>query len=112
MGTAYWRVPFDTAAYVLISQTPAQPQGRPSPDEPVRTEQAVWIHLYDGRRFWPIVALENVEGRCRDWDNARHALKTSGRRPLVLAHYDTPAHHAAQVMAQALGVDLWLDVRS
>jgi hypothetical protein len=41
----------------------------------------------------------------------RSTLKTPGRRRLILAHFDSPAHHAAQVMAQAMNADVWLDVR-
>jgi hypothetical protein len=111
-GIARWRLPFDSIAYVLVSQTPAHAEGRKHADDPMNTVQDVWVHLYDGSRFWPVVGLERVEGRCHQWDEARAALKTPGRRHLKLAHYDTPAHHAAQVMAQALKVDVWLDVRS
>ncbi len=111
MGTTLWRVPFDAAAYILVSQTPPHPEGRENSGEPVSTTQDVWIHLYDGRRFLPVVSLERVEGRCRDWSSVRHTLKTPGRRRLILAHFDSPAHHAAQVMAQAMDVDVWLDVR-
>jgi hypothetical protein len=112
LGAVRWRLPFDSTAYVLVSQTPPRPEGHPRADEPMATAQEVWLHLYDGHRFWPVVELGRVEGRCQDWDNVRHRLKTPGRRALKLAYFDTPAHHAAQVMAQALNVDVWLDVRS
>jgi hypothetical protein len=111
-GGVRWRLPFDALAYVLISQTPVRPQGRKHPGEPMRTVQDVWIHLYDGSRFWPVVEMERVEGQCHDWETACQTLKTPGRRRLKLTAYDTPAHHAASVMAQALDVDAWLDVRS
>jgi hypothetical protein len=111
-GGVRWRLPFGALAYVLISQTPARPQGRKNPGEPMSTVQDVWIHLYDGSRFWPVVDMERVEGRCHDWENACQTLKTPGRRRLKLADYDTPGHHAALVMAQTLDVDVWLDVRS
>jgi hypothetical protein len=110
-GTTLWRIPFDAVAYVLVSQTPPHPESREDSGKPVATTQDVWIHLYDGQRFVPIVTLERVEGRCHDWSSVRHTFKTPGRRRLVLAYFDTPAHHAAQVMAQAMGVDIWLDVR-
>jgi hypothetical protein len=41
----------------------------------------------------------------------RRTHATKGRRRLKLAHYDTPAHHAALAMAAAIGVDAWLDIR-
>jgi hypothetical protein len=111
-GGVRWRLPFDSITYVLISQTPARPQGRKHPGKPMSTIQDVWIHLYDGRRFRPVVGLEHIEGECHDWENACQTLKTPGRRRLKLADYDTPGHHAALVMAQTLDVDVWLDVRS
>jgi hypothetical protein len=109
-GRVRWRVPFGAAAYVLVSQTPAQAQDHPKPFQPVRTVQTVWIHLYDGNRFWPVAELEEVEGRSRNWETVRTEQKRPGRRPLVLAEYDTPAHHAAQLMAQTLHTDVWLDI--
>ncbi len=112
LGLVRWRVPFNAITYVLISQTPAQTQGRKRAGEPVNTLQDAWIHLYDGKRFWPVVALERVEGRCHDWDIARAVIKRPGRRPLKLARYDTPAHHAALVMGRALDTEVWLDIRS
>jgi hypothetical protein len=111
-GTIRWRVPFNKITYVLISQTPPQVQGRKHAGEPVNTLQDVWIHLYDGERFWPVVALERVEGRCHDWAAARTVLKIPGRRPVKLIRYDTPAHHAALVMGRALDTEVWLDIRS
>jgi hypothetical protein len=111
-GMTRWRVPFSAISYVLISQTPPQGQGRKHAGDPVTTLQDVWIHLYDGQRFRPVVALEHVEGRCHDWDTARAVIKTPGRRPVKLARYDTPAHHAALVMGRALDTEVWLDIRS
>lgn len=111
-GIVKWRLPFDALAYVLVSQTPAHFQGDGRPGKPVSTTQDVWIHLYDGRRFWPVAELAHVEGRCQDWETTGQTVKTPGRRRLDLMNYDTPAHHAAFVMAQALNVDVWLDIRS
>ncbi|MBN1202928.1 MAG: hypothetical protein JXJ20_13850 [Anaerolineae bacterium] len=106
-----WRLPFDSIAYLVISQTPARAQGRPKRNQPMRTAQDVWLHMYDGQRFWQIAALGRVEGQCHVWSAVRMAQKQRGRRPLELAHYDTPAHHAAQVTAHAIGTGLWLDIR-
>jgi hypothetical protein len=109
-GRMQWHVPFGEAAYVLVSQTPAQAQGSPKPLQPVQTVQDVWVHLYDGARFWRVAALEEVEGQSHNWETVRAEQKRRGRRPLVLAEYDTPAHHAAKLMAQALRTDVWLDI--
>jgi hypothetical protein len=106
-----WRVPFEQVAYLLISQTPAHSQGRKDRDGPMRTVQDVWLHLYDGHAFWPLADLEHVEGLCHDWDVTRQHQKKRGRRKLHLSHYDTPAHHAAQLLAKTLDTDLWLDIR-
>ncbi len=122
MGRTRWRVPFDAVQYVLVSQSPAHPEGRThapkppadQPDDPVtppmRTAQDVWIHLYDGRAFRQVVALEHVEGYSHSWAAVQSAQKAPGRRPLSAADYDTPAHHAAQLMATALDAEIWLDI--
>ena len=110
-GHTRWRVPFGAVSYVLVSQAPARPQGRKRPGEPMRIAQDVWLHIYDGRRFWPVVALERVEGESANWETVRTRQKKQGRRPLSLADYDSPVHHAARVMANAIGTDVWLDIR-
>jgi hypothetical protein len=109
-GRVQWRVPFGAVRYVLVSQTPARTPDTPKPFHPARTIQDVWIHLSDGQRFWLVASLEEVEGQSRDWETVRAEQKKQGRRPLVLAEYDTPAHHAAQLMAQTLHSDVWLDI--
>lgn len=110
-GTTRWRVPFDRVAYILLSQTTPRPQGRKGKDGPMRVMQDIWIHLADGERFWPVVALGQVEGTSAQWDDVRARLKQAGRRRLRLAELDTPAHHAAIHMARALGTPLWWDIR-
>ncbi len=110
-GQQHWRVGFDEIAYVLVSQTPIRPEGRTKPMQPVHTAQDVWLHIYDGGQFWPVVELGRVEGQCRAWEQVRQSHKIKGRRHLTLAFYDTLAHHAARVMADAMQVDVWLDIR-
>jgi hypothetical protein len=110
-GQPVWRASFDQIAYVLVSQTPIRPEGRSQPSEPMNTAQNVWLHIYDGDRFLPVAELGQVEGRCHAWERVRQSYKTRGRRRLTLAFYDTPAHHAAWVMAGAMQVDVWLDIR-
>lgn len=110
-GRTVWRVPFDRLDYVLVSQTPLRPQGRTTGQRQIKTQQAVWLHLSNGERFWQVVALKEIEGTCHNWERVKHTYTTTGRRPLKLAHYDTPAHHAARVMARAIGADVWLDIR-
>ena len=111
VGGPKWQLSFDDVEYVLVSQTPARSQGRSRPDLPMRTGQEVWLHLYDGQRFWEVVALERVEGQSQDWDRVRHSQREKGRRRLRLRDYDTSAHHAARVMADTLTTHVWLDIR-
>jgi hypothetical protein len=108
---ARWRVPFEAVDYLLVSQTSAQPQGREDKNAPMPTSQQVWLHVYDGHTFRELVALGEVEGRSHAWDTVRIRQRKEGRRALILSHYDTPAHHAAQVIAAATDSDVWLDVR-
>lgn len=122
LGRTRWRVPFDAVRYVLVSQPPAHPEGlvraskkqaepgeQPAPP-PMRTTQDVWIHLYDGQVFRQVAALERVEGYSHHWPAAQSAQKVPGRRHLSAGDYDTPAHHAARLLATTLGADLWLDI--
>jgi hypothetical protein len=110
-GQQRWRVPFDEIAYVLVSQTPIRLEGRDDTTQTVNTSQDVWLHIYDGAQFWTVAELGRVEGRCWAWEHVRRTYRTKGRRHLKLALYDTPAHHAACVLANAMGLDVWLDIR-
>ena len=110
-GRVRWRVSFDAISYVLVTQTPARAQGRAAADGTASTLQDVWLHLAEGNRFWPVVALEAVEGKSHRWDVVRNRQKQPGRRALRLADYDTPVHHAARRMADVIGTELWLDIR-
>lgn len=110
-GKVRWRVPFDAVEYVLLSQTPAQPQGLRHKDEHTPITQDVWLHLADqGEHFYEVVALEQVEGVCHHWHEVKAQQKMRGRRALRLRDYDTPAHHAARVLAETLNVPLWVDI--
>ena len=110
-GRERWRLPFDAVGYVLLSQTPAQPQGLRHKDEHTPITQDVWLHLADqDEHFYEIVSLEQVEGVCHRWDEVKVQQKTRGRRALRLRDYDTPAHHAARVLAETLHVPLWVDI--
>lgn len=103
-----WELPFDTVAYVLVSQTAPRAQGHVRSDQPVQIAQDAWLHLYDGARFYPLGALGRVEGETRLWPAVSQA---SGRDALQLAAYDTPAHHAAQTIADLLGCRASVDTR-
>jgi hypothetical protein len=106
-----WRIPFDQIGYLVISQEPARPQGRSKKPDVMRTVQEVWLHLYNGERFIPVAELGRIEGQSHGWDTVRKLQKVKGRRRLRLSHYDTPAHHAALIIARAAGFEVWLDIR-
>lgn len=110
-GRVCWRVPFNQINYVLVSQTPARAQGLRRKQDHTPISQDMWLHISDGARFYEIATLESVEGQSRAWDTARSRQRIPGRRVLRLAEYDTPAHHAAYVMAELLGTAVWLDIR-
>jgi len=110
-GVVRWRVPFDAVKYLVLTQTPARVRGRKRPDRPVPVGCDTWLHVYDGQRFLPIVDLLRVEGKSHVWPLVERLQAQRGRRALDLAHYDTPAHHAAQMIAGALATDVWLDIR-
>jgi hypothetical protein len=110
-GQVRWRLPFNQVAYVLVSQTPARPQGFRRGRDHTSIHQEIWLHLSDGTRFYEIAALEHVEGQSRAWDTVRSRQRIPGRRLLRLNEYDTPAHHAAYVMAEMLDTAVWLDIR-
>lgn len=110
-GRVRWRLPFEAVQYVLLSQTPARAQGHADSDGAVRVAQDAWLHLYDGRRFRLVAALGRVEGTASNWEAVRAAHKKPGRRRLSLSDIRTPAHHAARLMAETLGADVWLDIR-
>ncbi|MBN2304278.1 MAG: hypothetical protein JXQ72_07375 [Anaerolineae bacterium] len=111
LGGARWRVPFNAIEYLLISQSPARPQGRSEAGDTMRLVQEVWLHIYDGVRFREIVALGSVEGQSAQWDRVRRSHKRKGRRRLWLRQLDTSAHHAARLLADALDTEVWLDIR-
>lgn len=106
----HWRVPFDKIEYVLITQSSPRAQGRRRRTDPMRIAQEVWLHVFDGNDFYEMVDLETVEGQSWVWDTVRTHSHSQVRRGLQLAHYDTPAHHAAQQIAEMINVPVYLDL--
>ena len=105
-----WTVSFSEIDFVILSQTQARPQGRRQRTDPMNIAQDVWLHLAKGETFYEMVALGNVEGRSLMWDIVRRHHHNAVRRPVHLAEYDTPAHHAALHIAERIGVPLYLDI--
>lgn len=110
-GRVQWRVPFESILYVLISQTPAHSQGRKKQDGSAPMIQDVWLHVYDGNKFWQIAELKNVEGISHRWDSVRASQKRHGYRRVDLSDYDTPAHHAVRLMEKVMQTESWLDIK-
>ncbi|PJF44465.1 MAG: hypothetical protein CUN55_03830 [Phototrophicales bacterium] len=104
-----WRLDFDSIQYLLITQEAPRPQGRRRSTDPMRIVQDVWLHIYDGQRFYLLAQLHDVEGQTFDWDNVRTHGRTKTRRALQLVEYDTPAHHAAQQIADIIKVPVYID---
>jgi hypothetical protein len=77
----------------------------------MRISQEVWLHIYDGRRFWPLAELGRVDGKCHAWETVRKLRKKDGRQRLRLAYFDTPAHHAARLVGKTLDAAVWVDLR-
>jgi hypothetical protein len=105
-----WRLSFDNLEYLLITQTPPQPQGRRRRTDPMGIAQEVWIHAFDGENFFLIADLSTVEGKSWVWDAVRKHNRSHVRRGLQLAQYDTSAHHAALQLAEQIGVPIYLDL--
>lgn len=105
-----WRISFDNLEYLLISQSPPQPQGRRKRTDPMGIAQEVWIHVFDGEKFFLIADLDAVEGKSWVWDAVRKHSRSHVRRGVQLAQYDTSAHHAALQIAEQVGVPIYLDL--
>jgi hypothetical protein len=106
-----WRVNFSEIDYVVLSQSPARAQGRPKHTAPMNIALEAWIHIgVTGGKFYQVADLETVEGRSWVWENVRRHTHHAIRRPVYLAEYDTPAHHAALHIAERLKLPLYLDL--
>ncbi len=105
-----WRIGFDAIQYLLITQDPPRSQGRRRAQDPMRIAQDVWLHAYDGHRFYLLAQIEDVIGQSYDWEAVRMHGRTKTRRALQLAEYDTPAHHAAQQIAAIIEVPVYMDL--
>ncbi len=100
--------PYEGIEYLLISHVLSRREASPSHD-PIAYDRIwpeVWIHLYSPRRgFINICYTGHTEGRVRS------GLSLVERRPLNLAEIDTPAHHAAHIMAEMIGVPAFVEAR-
>ena len=92
-----WSLAFDSVDFVLLSQTAPRPLGKARDDGAMRTAQDVWLYLYDGDQFWPVVTLGRVDGKSHTWEYPRPAEAT--RPPCCAWPITTPAHHAAHAMS-------------
>jgi hypothetical protein len=116
--------PYEGLEYVLVSHIAGRREASPSApivsaddyDEFGRTRPRmitydrfwpeVWIHLYSPRRgFINLCYVSVIEGRVRSGMTFRE------RRPLNLTEIDTPAHHAALITAQMIGLPVYVEER-
>jgi hypothetical protein len=76
----------------------------------MRIGQDVWLHVFDGEKFYLLSVLVGVEGKSWVWEIVRQHAHHPIRRRLQLAEYDTPAHHAALQIADRIGVPTYVDL--
>ncbi|MBX3080632.1 MAG: hypothetical protein KF716_03295 [Anaerolineae bacterium] len=96
--------PFEGLEYVLISHTLVRKQNADA--ERMIAAMEVWLHVYSPRRgFIQVCNSEHIEGYLK------RNLKMESRRPLDLGEIDTPAHHAAAHVAQAIGIPVYYEER-
>jgi len=100
--------PYEGIEYLLISHILSRREAGSSTD-PIAYDRIwpeVWIHLYSPRRgFINVCYTSHTEGRMRS------GLSLDERRPLNLAEIDTPAHHAAHLIAEMIGVPAFVEAR-
>lgn len=96
--------PFEGLEYVLISHSITRQQ--PIDDHLLLAILDVWVHVYSPRRgFLLVCSTDNVEAqllRKSDY-STRHALS--------LRDTDSLAHHAAQHLAQDIGIPAYVEER-
>ncbi|MCC7449707.1 MAG: hypothetical protein IT324_19970 [Anaerolineae bacterium] len=100
--------PYEGIEYLLISHILSRREAGSSTD-PLSYDRIwpeVWIHLYSPRRgFINVCYTSHTEGRMRA------GLSFAERRPLNLAEIDTPAHHAAHLIAEMIGIPAYVEAR-
>jgi hypothetical protein len=104
------QTPFESLEYVLVSHVitrkSAASDDENAPGMVNQISAETWIHLYSPRKgFIELCYAEGVEGQMRA------DLKVSERQPLDLADIDTPAHHAALIMAKEIGIPTYIEER-
>src|SRR5262249_1652954 len=102
--------PFEGVEYVLIShminrrEVTAATVAEQATHDRILAE--VWVHLYSPRRgFINLGYIGQIEGR------ARSGLKFETRQPLRLSEIETPAHHAATIVAREIGIPIYVEQR-
>jgi hypothetical protein len=111
VGIVDWRTPFEEVEYLLLSQNPAQPQGRRHREDPMQISHDAWLHLYTRQGFHLLTDHEDVVGQSWQWELIRRRDSSEERLNLDLSEYDTPLHHAVMHMADRLSVAAYIDIR-
>jgi hypothetical protein len=97
--------PYEGLEYVLVSHIAGRRETSANSTDD-RFWPEVWIHLYSPRRgFINLCYVNVIEGRVLS------GLTLRERRPLNLAEIDTPAHHAALITAQMIGIPAYVEER-
>jgi hypothetical protein len=101
--------PYEGLEYILVSHVLSRRDRSSAEMNRVAYDRILaetWLHLYSPRRgFIPICYAEHTEGRIRS------GLAFDQRRSLSLGEIDTPAHHAATIMAEMIGIPAYVEER-
>lgn len=101
------QAPFESLEYVLVSHVIGRKSENTNaavPRDHIWAE--IWIHIHSPRKgFIQVCYDDSVEG-----EMVRN-LDFSNRRPLSLYEINTPAHHAAAIIAREIGIPAYVDER-
>lgn len=101
--------PYEGLEYILVSHVLSRRErGSGEMDRAAfdRILAETWIHFYSPRRgFIPVCYADHTEGRIRS------GMAFDQRRPLNLGEIETPAHHAATIMADMIGIPAFVEER-
>ncbi len=100
------QTPFESIQYVLVSHVVSRRATKTEMPGYQRIWAEAWIHVFSPRRGFILVCqTDGVEGKMRA------DIDFSVRRPLDLREIDTPAHHAALMMAREMNIPAFVDAR-
>lgn len=107
-GRINFQIPYEGIEYVLASHILSRHEiaGETGGFTYEHVWPDVWLHLFSPRRGFILVGdMTPTEGR------TLAGVSFAERHPLNLAEIDTPAHHAALIIAQTIGVPVYVEAR-